>query len=72
MLCVVSFRMSVWMFIVSKALVMSSEVMIVRCGGFFLLKPVMMVLLIWCRAVVVEWCFLNPCCVVLFEAFVVI
>ena len=49
------------MFIVSKALDMSREVMIVRLGGFFVLKPAVIVLLIWWRAVVVECFFLKPC-----------
>ena len=46
---------------VSKALVMSSAVMIVRLGGFLVLKPVVIVLLMLCNAVSVECSFLKPC-----------
>ena len=53
--------MSVWWCTVSKALLMSSAIAIVRCGGRFLLKPVVMMLLMWCSAVIVDLCCLNPC-----------
>ena len=56
-----SLWMSVCMWIVSKAFVMSSDVVIVRVGGFFWLKPEAMVLLILWSAVVVECSFLKPC-----------
>ena len=48
------------MLTVSKVLVMSSALRIVL-WGYFLLKPVVMVLLIWCKAVVVECAALKPC-----------
>ena len=56
-----SFCMSVCMFTVSKALDMSRAVMIVRFGGFFVLKPCVIVLLMVCSAVIVEYCGLKPC-----------
>lgn len=46
---------------VSKALDMSIDVVIVRLAGFLLLKPEQMVLFMLWRAVAVECCFLNPC-----------
>ena len=36
--------------------------MSVRSGGLFWLKPVAMVLLMLCSAVLVEWLLLKPCC----------
>ena len=51
------------MFTVSNALLMSSTTVIVRSGGLFWLKPVAMVLSMFCSAVLVEWLFLKPCCV---------
>ena len=53
--------MSVCMLTVSKALDMSRAVMIVRFGGFFVLKPCVIVLLMVCSAVIVEYCGLKPC-----------
>ena len=47
---------------VSNALLMSSATVIVRCGGLFWLKPVAMVLFMFCSAVLVEWLRLKPCC----------
>ena len=49
------------MLTVSNALVMSSDVMIVRMGGFLWLKPEATTLLILCSAVLVECSFLKPC-----------
>ena len=46
---------------VSKAFDMSSAVMIVRLGGFFVLKPVAIVLLMPWSAVSVECPCLKPC-----------
>ena len=57
------------MSIESNALDMSSDVMIVRLGGLGSLKPVVIVLLMWWRAVTVECCFLKPCWAVLFGVF---
>ena len=51
----------VCMLMVSNALDMSSDVMMVRFGGFLLLNPVVIVLFMGCSAVVVLCCFLNPC-----------
>ena len=38
-----------------------SAVPIVRCGGLVVLNPVVIVLFMWCSAVVVDLCRLNPC-----------
>ena len=46
---------------VSNALLMSSAVPIVRCGGLFALNPVVIMLFMWCSAVVVDLCCLKPC-----------
>ena len=51
-----SFCVSVCMLTVSKACDKSSDVMMVRLGGLFVLKPFAIVLLMLCRAVVVECC----------------
>ena len=53
---------------------MSSAIVIVRYGGLFWLKPVAMVLIMLCRAVLVEWLPLRPCwlemCGILFVTYV--
>ena len=51
------------MFTVSNGLSMSSATVIVRSGGFFLVKPAAIVLFMLCSAALVEWLFLKPCCV---------
>ena len=51
------------MLTVSNALLMSSATLIARSGGLFCLKPVTMVLFMFCSAVLVEWLLLKPCCV---------
>ena len=56
-----SFCMSLCRCTVSKALLISSAVPIVRCGGLFALNPVVIMLLMWCSAVVVDLCCLKPC-----------
>ena len=56
-----SLWISVCRLTVSNALLMSSAIAMVRCGGCFLLKPVVMVLFMWCSAVVVDLCYLKPC-----------
>ena len=61
MLVLWSLRVSVCRWTVSKALLMSSAIAIVLCGGWRLLNPVVMVLLMWCSAVVVDLCCLKPC-----------
>ena len=58
-----SFLISVCMFIVSKALLISSATMIVRAGGAIWLNPFATVLFALCSAVTVEYCVLYPCCV---------
>ena len=47
------------MFTVSNDL--SSATVIVRSGGLFWLKPVLMVLFMVCSGVLVEWLLLKPC-----------
>ena len=58
-----SLCVSVCMFTVSNALLMSSATLIERSGGLFWLNPVAMVLFMLCSAVLVEWLLLKPCCV---------
>ena len=58
-----SLCVSVCMFTVSNAFLMSRATVIVRSGGLLGLKSVSMVLLILCSAVLVEWLLLKPCCV---------
>ena len=57
-----SFLISVCMFIVSKALLISSATVIVRAGGAIWLNPFATVLFSVCSAVTVECCVLYPCC----------
>ena len=49
------------MLTMSKALLMSSDTVIVRSAGLFWLKPVAMVLFMLCSAGLVEWLLLKPC-----------
>ena len=59
-----SFLISVCMFIVSKALLISSATVIVRAGGAIWLNPFVTVLFSVCSAVTVECCvcvMLYPC-----------
>ena len=58
-----SFLISVCMFIVSKALLISSVTVIVSAGGAIWLNPFVMVLFSVCSAVTVECCVLYPCCI---------
>ena len=51
-----SFLISVCMFIVSNALLISSATVIVRAGGAIWLNPFAMVLFSVCNAVTVEFC----------------
>ena len=46
-----------------NVLLISSATVTVRSGGLFWLKPVAMVLVMLCSAVLVEWLVLKPCCV---------
>ena len=64
-----SFLISVRMFIVSKALLISSVTVIVRARGAIWLNPFATVLLTVCSAVTVECCVLYPCCVGVFGMF---
>ena len=66
-----SFLISVWMFIVSKALLISSATLIVRAGGALWLNPFAPVLFNVCGAVIVECCVLYPCCMGVFGMFAV-
>ena len=61
-----SFLISVCMFIVSKALLISSATVTVRAGGAIWLNPFASVLFTVCNAVTVECCVLYPCCVGVF------
>ena len=61
-----SFLISVCMFIVSKALHISSATVIVRAGGAIWLNPFATVLFSVCSAVTVECCVLYPCCMGVF------
>ena len=58
-------------FIVSKALLISSATMIVRAGGAIWLNPFATVLFSVCSAVTVECCVLYPCCMGVFGMFAV-
>ena len=66
-----SFLISVCMFIVSKALLISRATVIVRAGGAIWLDPFATVLFSMCSAVTVDWCVLYPCCVCVFGIFAV-
>ena len=66
-----SFLISVCMFIVLKALLISSATVIVRVGGTIWLNPFATVLFSGCSAVTVECCVLYPCCMGVFVMFVV-
>ena len=57
-----SFLIHVCMFIVSKALLISSATEIVRAGGAIWLNPFATVLFSVCSVVTVECCVLYPCC----------
>ena len=62
---------SVCMFIVSKALLISSATVIVREGGAIWLNPFATVLFTACSAVTVECCVLYQSCVGVFGMFAV-
>ena len=61
-----SFLISVCMFIVSKALLISNATVIVRAGGAIWLNPFATVLFCVCSSVTVECCVLYPCCIGVF------
>ena len=64
-----SFLIIMCMFIVSKALLISSATVIVRTGGAIWLNPFATVLFTVCIAVTVGCCVLYPCCVGVFGMF---
>ena len=64
-----SFLISVCIFIVSKALLISSTTVIVRTGGAIWLNPFATVLFSVCSAVTLECCILYPCVVAVFVMF---
>ena len=63
-----SFLISVCMFTVSKALLISSATVIVPAGGIWL-NPFATMLFHVCSAVTVECCVLYPCCMDVFGMF---
>ena len=71
MLVCSSFLISGCMFIVSKAVLISSAKVIVRAGGIIWLNPFATVLFSVCSAVTVECCILYSCCMVVFGMFAV-
>ena len=66
-----SFLISVYMFIVSKAWLISSATVIVRAGGAIWLNPFATVLFSVYSSVTVECCVLYPCCMSVFDMFAV-
>ena len=66
-----NFLISVCMFIVSKALLISSATVIVHAGGAIWLNLFATVLFSVCRAVTVECCVLYLCCMSVFGMFAV-
>ena len=66
-----SFLISVCMFIVSKAILISSATVIVRAGGAILLDPFATVLFTVCSSVTLECCIVYSCCVGVFVMFAV-
>ena len=72
MLVCSSFLISVkCVFVVSKALLISSATVIVRAGGAIWLTRFATVLFTVCSVVTVECCVLYPCCVGVFGMFAV-
>ena len=71
MLACSNFLKSVCMFIVSKALLISSATVIVRAGGAIWLNPFVTVLFTVSNAITVECCILYPCYVCVFGMFTV-
>ena len=66
MLVCSSFLISVCMFNVSKALLISSASVIVRSLGAIWLNPFATVLFTVCSVITVECCVLYPCCLGVF------
>ena len=71
MLVCSSFLISVFMFVVSKALLILRATVIVRAGGAIWLYPFATVLFTMCSSVIVECCVLYTCCVGVFGMFAV-
>ena len=67
-----SFLISVRMFIVSKALLLSSATVIVRAGGAIWMNPFATMLFSVCSVVIVECCVLYPCCMCVLGMFAII
>ena len=67
----ISYLISVYMFIVSNALLISSATVIVRAGGAIWLTPFATVLFTVCSTVSVACCVLYPYCVGVFGMFAV-
>ena len=63
------FLISVCMFIVAKALLISSATVIVHAVGAICLNPFAMMLFNVCSAITVKCCVLYPCCVGVFGMF---
>ena len=70
-LMIVPGMLSVCMFIVSKALLVSNATVIVRAGGAIWLNPFATVLFTMCSSVTVECGVLYLCCVGVFGMFAV-
>ena len=66
-----NFLISVYMFIVSKALLISSAIVIIRAGGTIWLNPFATVLFSVYRAITIECCVLYPYCMGVFGMFAV-
>ena len=71
MLVCSSFLIVVCMFTLSKALLITSDTVIVRTGGAIWLNPFATVLFNVCSAVTVECCVLYPCYMGVFRMFAV-
>ena len=61
-----SFLISVCMFIVSKALLISCATVIIRAGGAIWLNPFATVLFSMYNTITIECCVLYPCCMGVF------
>ena len=64
-----SFLISGCMYIITKALLISSATVIVRAGKAIWLNPFATVLFSVCSATTVECCVLYPCCMGVFGMF---
>ena len=71
MLICISFLITVCMFIVPKALLISSATVIVHTGGAIWLNHFSTVLFNVCSSVTVEYSVIYPCCVGVFGMFAI-